>query len=160
MAKPKRIYQDCLADAVAAKKITAKAAKLLTKHFEDAEKEAIQNGASEVAAYAFAATKGAERMMEQVGLSRANAARSIMKIETNWQNANAHKQGLWIRFYTLDGYDPAEDSGDGSASATADLRGDRDFVAIEWRTERDVLRVDRFAVDDELLNVFETRLTE
>jgi hypothetical protein len=95
MAKPRKIYEDCLAEAVAAKKISAATAKQLTKHFQDAEREAMQNGASEIAAYSFAATKGAERMMDAVGLSKANAARSIMKIETNWQNAGAHKAGLF-----------------------------------------------------------------
>jgi hypothetical protein len=91
----RKIYQDCLDEAVIAKKISARTAKELTKYFQDAEREAIKGGASEIAAYSFAATKGAERMMAQIGLSKANAARSIMKIETNWQNASAHKSGLF-----------------------------------------------------------------
>jgi hypothetical protein len=55
----------------------------------------------------------------------------------------AHKAGLWIRFYTLDGFDPADQSGGWGASYNF---GSLDAVRERWRA---VIRagVDYVAID-------------
>lgn len=89
------IYSDCLAEAVKAEKISAATAARLTKLIADAEKEAESLGKSGVDAYTFATSKAAERMLDEVGRSKKDIAREILRTQMLMEDAPKNTAGVF-----------------------------------------------------------------
>jgi len=72
------IYEACLIAAVKEGKISQATADDLKKHVKDAEAEAVAAGKGPMEAHEFAVSRGAERYLEKVGVTKLDAARSIV----------------------------------------------------------------------------------
>lgn len=89
------IFEDCLAQAVADEKISQKTADKYTKYFRDAEKEAAQLGKAGVDGYTFATSKAAERMMNEIGRSKAAMASDILRVQRAIEDVESHTKGTF-----------------------------------------------------------------
>ena len=90
-----QIYDECLAAAVAAEKITASTAKKLRKYIADAEKEAESLGKGGTDSYTFAVSKAAERMIEDVGRRKMDIAGDILRTQRLMEDAPKNSAGIF-----------------------------------------------------------------
>ena len=90
-----RIYDECLAESVAAKKITQSTADKLRKYIGDAEKEAESLGKGGTDAYTFAVSKAAERMIEEVGRKKMDIAGDILRTQRLMEDAPKNSAGIF-----------------------------------------------------------------
>ena len=98
-----KIYDDCLNEAVAARKITQSTADKMRKFIAEAEKEAVAQGHAEgsTSNYTFATSRAAERMMEEVGTARMAAAHTILKTQRNLDDATQNSAGIFRGLQTI-----------------------------------------------------------
>jgi len=90
-----RIYDECLAESVAAKKITQSTANKLRKYIADAEKEAEYLGKGGTDAYTFAVSQAAERMIEEVGRHKMDIAMDILRTQRLMEDAPKNSAGVF-----------------------------------------------------------------
>src|SRR5262249_31628045 len=88
------VWRQCLAQAVADKKISKKTAGEYVGLYENALKEAEQRGLGgpgSVSAYTFATSKAAERMLKQVGRKKEAIAADILRMDRNIADIESHR---------------------------------------------------------------------
>jgi hypothetical protein len=88
------IYENCLIAAVKEGKISQATADDLKKHVKDAEKEAVAAGKGPMEAHEFAVSRGAERYLEKVGVTKLDAARSIVHQQLLQDGMTAHTHSV------------------------------------------------------------------
>ncbi len=84
----------CLADALAAGKITAKGVEDYKQRMADAEALAEQRGLAGPAAYVFATTEAAKAMEARATNKRAQTQATILAIDRAWEGAGKNSKGM------------------------------------------------------------------
>jgi hypothetical protein len=96
-----KMYEECLNESVAAKKITRSTADKLLKHVNDYLKEAETKGMGAMDGYAYASSKAAGRMMEEVGTTKMDAAREIVRLQQLTEDAPKNSAGIYRGLQTI-----------------------------------------------------------
>jgi len=86
--------ESCIAEALAAGKITAKGADQYKAHMKDAEAVAEQKGLAGPDAYIFATTEAAKAMEQRATSRRAQTQTTILAIDRAWAGALKNEKGL------------------------------------------------------------------